>query len=90
MDEINPDTWLQSDDDSARCEANWAEPAFLDTALLYFEGYVTSTDIVLAERDIPTLPLMNIKSFENIVGIALNGVFLYTANTHEGYDAFFP
>lgn len=39
----------------------------------------------------PTVyPLLRLPTSDSIVGVALNGVFLFSGTSQYGYDAFFP
>lgn len=88
--DLDPDTKVLTSDDFEICEPTWAKVSGLDSYVHYSEWYSTNADINVDVRVIPTLPLINLRNFDNIVGVALNGVFLFSANTHQGYDAFFP
>lgn len=37
-----------------------------------------------------TKPMLRLQNLDQVVGIALNGVFLFAGTSHYGYDAFFP
>ena len=41
-------------------------------------------------EDQSAYPLVKLLSSDDVVGIALNGVLIFSGTTHLGYDVFFP
>ena len=68
----------QTDIDAQLCDSSWARTQNIDSSLVLEEDYEETANLI------------GFQNSDSIVGIALNGVWLSTANTVNGYDAFFP
>lgn len=80
------------------CDANWARSSTIDLNIKYGEaigdktsntGFSTS----YVEKWIPNktdYPLASLTVSDPVVGIALNGVFIFAGTSEYGSDAFFP
>lgn len=70
----------------------------LDNNIYYREGMDDGTYNTYANNkwttdwilNTATTPLLRMPDSEAIVGIALNGVFIFAGNQENGLDAFFP
>jgi len=74
------DLTTQTSLDAAICDDTWAKSQTLDGSIYYSED-ASMTNNLLG---------LSPSSSDAIVGIALNGVFLFAGTSIYGYDAFFP
>ncbi len=84
----------QATADTKLCDDSWPVVAGFDTEISFYgtlEGAMTE---VWRQGNVPGFGNMYInlalQNSDEIVGIALNGVFLFAATTELKYDAFFP
>lgn len=81
----------QTDIDTALCDGYWAKYQNLDAYHVYDEGQEDATQTASADWGLTNdTPLLRLPSSEQVVGVALNGVFLFSGTSEFGYDAFFP
>jgi hypothetical protein len=103
MDEYNPDSDLpfyytevngQTDLNTQLCDNEWAKHDNIDDAIDYSEGYaddlLTPANDDIWTVDTTTFPLLRLPDSDQVVGVALNGVLLFSGTSDYGYDAFFP
>jgi hypothetical protein len=97
----NTDLETQTDLDSYLCDNTWAKYQTIDAYIDYTEGM---SEWILFEGDTKIFdyadyvldwnsnefPLLGLKNSDSVVGVALNGVFLFAGTSEYGYDAFFP
>lgn len=85
----------QTDVNTQLCQANWAKTSTIDWTVNLEEYFNTvdwddSDDWENGNYDTLTYPLLRLQNSDNVVGIALNGVFFMSGTSHYGYDVFFP
>lgn len=80
--------------DIFQCNSDWATSSSIDKAIGYDEltnptynpgNFISNTWDVST-----TTPYLKLAEPDSIIGIALNGVFLFTPMSEFGYDAFYP
>ncbi|CDW90076.1 UNKNOWN [Stylonychia lemnae] len=84
----------QADIDGVLCIENWAQKELLDTNVHYAEvikGQTqTSNNWKIDSSNVGQFNLLGLPNSDAVVGIALNGVFLFSGTSKYGYDAYFP
>ena len=77
------------------CNGFWSKSQNIDENIAYKEGIDGDTTPYVRSYSNEWFvdyqyPLANLESSDDIVGIAMNGVFIFTGTSELGYDAFFP
>jgi hypothetical protein len=78
--------------DIYQCNAQWAGGSSIDKNIAYDEAISNlagPVDFSVANWDTTNSPYLHLTQPERIVGIALNGVFIFSAINEYGYDAFY-
>lgn len=82
--------------DMTRCDPYWAKADFMDEYLrdsiveLKMNDIEGSGDEWTSDPNNILYPLLPLAKPDGVVGIALNGVFLFSGTSYLGYDALFP
>ena len=86
----------QSDLNSVLCDGYWANLNLIDAAIYYTEEILSTASFTYRGKgfqnyyNLTISPDTRLQNSDSIVGVALNGVFLFAGTSEYGYDAFFP
>ncbi|CDW86032.1 UNKNOWN [Stylonychia lemnae] len=87
----------RADIDAQLCQPQWAKTSAIDTNLRPAETIYTSTTNTPAyysswssPKTVASLNLIRLYDSDQVVGVALNGVFIFTGTSEYGYDMYFP
>ena len=84
----------QAEYDALMCDDKWAKTSRIDGRIASSERVYYNFQYPIAFHDegwdSEETSLLNLKSSDSVVGIALNGVLLFASTSQFGYDAFFP
>ncbi|CDW89971.1 UNKNOWN [Stylonychia lemnae] len=84
----------QDDYDKQLCKSKWAETTLIDMKTQYEEKVYYSFEYPIAFSDYSwdssETTMLQLKSSDQVVGMAINGVLIFSANSINGYDALFP
>lgn len=76
--------------DFAQCYDEWATITTIDASAQFSEYASLTSDLQANAGTIASLNTLGLDNTNKVVGIALNGVFIFTAISDYGLDPFFP
>lgn len=96
VDFTNTEILSQTSLDEALCDGSWAKYSNIDANIQYIQAQTVNAATYpahssnWARTDAATTSLTRLANSDQVVGVALNGVFLFSGTSDYGYDAFYP